>query len=902
MGRAGLGASFWSGKPPGSSPLFSVSASSSCIEDRTLNRKASSGGAGGGNLRLITPLISYAFQFQMDLFSEFQKQMNDWRRSKLPLYGVFQCVPMLLVLQCAGSCVFLAWLSSQTVGCVINASRTDERLFFWLRTEVKTMPLSALFSCGYYKARETKLISPIFIVRTRLKKQISFQMSQKEERNTTSSTDSNAAFDGSSSQNPRPSDLGAPLTSSVPPTAKDELMFRRRDKRRHVSSKSMDVRDPYSIINLAIRYDEALATKQLQQAPNDIKPPRTTNTKTSQSDTTRATTSKESGTISVLEVPLETGSIYNQKAFAQALKTLEQASHSDRQAPNPDQSTDSQHHQGSHTDHSGDTHHPQTEPQTSNPHKSTQKQKRQQLDAPLTPIILSGLVSSLQERNHKDDSETPSAVDLVAYCRSMRRAALTRVKNRHYRRQVQQHCTPLILFAILILLVLWSAASARSILVEYQFTTDDDDNESDCNSLACRFASVHVWEFTSPSHPTHLVPSDCTLHECPIIGEEPWRLVENPTSYALHTSTRPVFLSIHEWEYPRKFSPKVWPRSSHKSPLHGINLDGSRSQSASKSTELLSPLQWLGETTVNRLVREAIHNYHPPSIPIKILDCGCGVGGTLYSLLNFASSFSAPSTQSSTSSSSRNQQRHKRKISYHGIALARPEVYLARALLARHRVVPTETTSTSSASDADVSPFPIHFQQHDFDDPLNIGSDGQSYSTMIAIESLSYSRKLPRSLKNLVSSLQGRGIFIVVDDVLAPWTTPERRAELRQATGKTSLRTHQEWTEIFHSKSLAIKEVRDLSLVMDLDEVFRDSVPRSNLFGFLSDLRYFVSQFAANRWSAWFGEGKTAEQRASLRMIRLVQDIIDSSRADAARELGYQSADLSYYMYVLVKN
>mmetsp|Transcript_33059 Transcript_33059/g.55421 ORF Transcript_33059/g.55421 Transcript_33059/m.55421 type:complete len:143 (-) Transcript_33059:4-432(-) len=70
----------------------------------------------------------------------------------------------------------------------------------------------------------------------------------------------------------------------------DKSMVRRRNKRRHVSPTApvpAHLKNPFQIINFAVRYDEAM---------NDE---------------------------SILQVPLESGSIYNQRLFTKALAHLQ---------------------------------------------------------------------------------------------------------------------------------------------------------------------------------------------------------------------------------------------------------------------------------------------------------------------------------------------------------------------------------------------------------------------------------------------------------------------------------------------------------------------------------------------------------------------------------------------------
>jgi SAM-dependent methyltransferase len=522
-------------------------------------------------------------------------------------------------------------------------------------------------------------------------------------------------------------------------------MIRRRDKRRHVTPNSIDLRDPYSVIALAIRFDESM------------------------------------GEESLLLVPLETGHIYNQKLFAKALVNLQK----------------------------------QTMPPR---HGASSTRKKQEPVHPITPIILSGLLAAIEQ----EDEDAPTSTELVACCRSMRRAALARVRVRKQRQRIQRTITPVILVAGVVFLVFWSTSNVKALLIDFGFVDS-------CSTMACRLAEARLWEHINPPQ----ILRDCTMEACPLMeGQEEYPI------YAMHTMVQPGWISLGEIESKRTKQKGYW-RPGDKS----------------------SPLQWLGETTVNRLVRDAIMTTLPASSTLKLLDVGCGIGGTLYSLLT-----------------SKTQQK---RLSYHGIAISTPEIYQARRLITSHQLLESKM---------------ITFEQQDFDEPLD-----QTYSVMVAIESLSYSPELSVTLKNLASSLQSKsGILVLVDDVIAPWTTTHTVEKLRNVTARASLITHKEWKHNLVSSGFVIKEVRDLGLEMDLPELTSGG-PKPNLWRLLGDWRHSTAQIVLKRWSKWYGEGASVEQKASLRTVQLVQDLVQKARATALRQEAYRDADLSYYMYICVK-
>jgi hypothetical protein len=219
-------------------------------------------------------------------------------------------------------------------------------------------------------------------------------------------------------------------------------------------------------------------------------------------------------------------------------------------------------------------------------------------------------------------------------------------------------------------------------------------------------------------------------------------------------------------------------------------------------------------------------------------------------------------------------------MSYHGISISAPEIYQARRLaFDLHQLDDDKIT----------------FERKSFDDPHE-----QTYSAMVAIESLSYSADLSLTLRNLASSMKPKGTLVVVDDVVAPWAKESTIEDIRNVTARPSLRKNTEWKDIFAGAGLEIKEVRDLGLEMDLPEFFSSIKP--SIWGLLGDWRHRTAQVILNEWSKWYGEGATLEQKASFRTVQLVQDLVQKARGSALRQEAYRQADLGYYMYVCTKH
>ena len=538
------------------------------------------------------------------------------------------------------------------------------------------------------------------------------------------------------------------------------VITRRRDKRRHVSTDTIDMSDPCSTVSLAVRIDES------------------------------------HGEESLLHVPLETGRINgSQKSFVKALQALRKRTSLTRQSISS--------------------------------FKTSRKKGDPSKQVAITPVILSGLLAimDIEDQEDNENGHRLTRTELIAYCQSMRRAAVARIRARKQKRRIQRIVAPLILVGSLIFLYFWITSNLKGLLIEFGFV----DSCKDTSYLsACRLAEAELWNHI------HLPPfEDCTMESCSVDGHEEYPF------YAMHTMVRQEWIHLDEIEVLNKRNkPKSW--------------------SFRKSTSQTSPLQWLGETTVNRLVRESLFAIQQPSSSIKLLDVGCGIGGTLYSLLQ--------------------SKIEQERLTYHGISISAPEIHQALRQRDIHQLESSKFV----------------FERKNFDDFL-----GQTFSAMVAIESLSFSPELNLTLKNLAAALQSRGTLIIVDDVVTPWAKSTEVQNIRKATGRSSLLTHKEWKQVLSSSGFAIKEVRDIGLEMDIPELL--SAPEPNIWGFLMGWRHRTSEFLLKKWSKWYENGATIEQRASLRMVQLVQDFVQRARGATLRQEAYREADLSYYMYICIK-
>jgi len=604
-----------------------------------------------------------------------------------------------------------------------------------------------------------------------------------------------------SSSAPPPTGIAAVSSSSGPHQPAD-ILSRKRSKRTPIGPNYIDLRDPYGIIELAIRYDEYLARDE-------------------QGD-------------EILKVPIESGPIYNHHAFLKALRRLH------KKTAIPRNNNNNLHH----------NHYSSVE------EEDEEEDDEDQPPQAITPVILSGLVAAVQEST----LQVPSALDLVAYCRRMRRAALTRHQQRQRRRKIQRQVTPYVVSGILMSLISWSAMSVRSALIEYEFIGTEGATQCQVDRV-CRMAATAVWKFIDPSN--RLILPDCTLQECRL-GEGQ---LEYPV-YAMHTLLHNDILTLSELDNPGR--PRRIPWSRHRKSNY-INRP---------------PLRWLGETIVNRLIRETIQEWISSTTTtttttttprVSILDYGCGVGGLLYSLLDSRD----PNGQS---------------FDYHGIALSAPEIHQAREFQIQHGLDSSSPPVESSSSQTNSQ---ISFEQYDFhNDPMETK---QQYSIIVAVESLSYSQDMSLTMKGLVSSMTKDGIMIIVDDVINPWVSTERRTEMVNALGKPSLKSYEEWGRLITSfPHLELVEVADLTLKYYWSDLNVDRDVAPTFFAKWGNFGYRAAEQIAEGWGGYFGT-EFLESNIVIQIMKLVRDLAEVHLSTLARKLGYQQAELAYYFIILKK-
>jgi 2-polyprenyl-3-methyl-5-hydroxy-6-metoxy-1,4-benzoquinol methylase len=488
----------------------------------------------------------------------------------------------------------------------------------------------------------------------------------------------------------------------------------------------------------------------------------------------------------------------------------------------------------------------------------------------MTPIILSGLLLA-----NLDNNSTSNSTELVSFCQQMRRAALIRLRLRNKTKRVERIVTPILLLLVALVFYVYIVSNLRNILLEYGFV---DDNSCCCccegdidsgvefyYSYACRHAEAYTWEKLNEVQPYQFKEIECTVKSCPLADN----LNERIPFYVMHTRLEENIIPLEDVVTNQYRSRK---RRIQQQQPHHHRRGSIDSKVGHQSEPGPLPVQWLGDSLTNRLVREAIKTngkLEKYGDTFSICDVGAGLGGTLFSLLVNDLPF--------------------QQWRYHGISLSLPEVRRAKQLMKIHKISQKVVNVT--------------FQQGNFDDPL----PPKSYNAMIAIESLAYSHNVTKTLINLSSAMKPNGTLIVVEDVVAPWARKGSREmeEVINATAKYSLLTHQEWFEAFSLTGFTCDHhpPRDLSLEfdwvpnLDYESPTYESAVTSHVNNML------------NRFLSWFGRvGRNNTTRSSssmkgiaVRAIHLFEDLVLFSRARTVRHAAHARGDMQYMFYVCSK-
>jgi SAM-dependent methyltransferase len=540
------------------------------------------------------------------------------------------------------------------------------------------------------------------------------------------------------------------------------------------------------------------------------------------------------------------------------------------------------------------------------------------------------MLSLLEEQSVNSKSSTTSTTvtssELVLFCQGLRQGALQQVRaNERKRRFFLFFVLPLVLaFSFMLLLSRMSAKIERE-MIQLGLLS-----KNTCNTIAkqttqqtCHLTDSAVFRILYNNDPLlHQGDQDKLPHasSLPACLQQHESIVAtcssnciNPSKYAMHLIFKNETISLEE-----------------------VINGGMRPFASTKHTKSRKAVE-MEETVVNALVRQSIVTYsdvYADSKHESVLDFGCGLGSTLYSLMPLVSQSNNQQTsgrQRSLPSASSWRQSKKNNFQYKGVSLGTTEVQNARRL-ANHFLHGVHNLNFS-------------FVAGNFDDPsqrsnLLASSTGSSYSTIVAVESLSYSANVPNILTSFYKALPKGGLLIVVDDVVLsrnpneinpnnivninsnhPVPDPDpgaARVKLFQtALLRPSLLDHTTWMDLFSKSGFQVLESRDLTVEYELLEDSEDhALP---LFGTGDNL---LSGIALNTLSVVLdvydnsmlrvlmrfvkakgdGSGSIIQRMSAwLRLMLLRRGDGAAKRLHALRKRAYRDAELRYNIYVAKK-
>jgi SAM-dependent methyltransferase len=636
---------------------------------------------------------------------------------------------------------------------------------------------------------------------------------------------------------------------------------RRRDKRRHATSSSsasasnpnlpagakLLKENPYDVIALSIRYDESMNDEE------------------------------------ILNVPLESGSLYNDRLFTAALMHLQKKSTSSSlfstEPMSPFMASASASSPSS-TSRNRATSQSREYP---NPGSKIETERRQAQEraknAALTPIILSGYLAQCSavgnsqgsiNQSHSSEDVPPrensgywqtTSTELVQYTQQMRRAALARVKFRKERQRIQRIATPALILGLVVGLYFYTMNNLRSFLDEYGFVdscestllaesiVDDPSVSLSFYQGACREAESVAWEKLNQAQLFQYILEDCTVEDCSLAES----LDEKPPLYTMHTQLQDTVIPLEDILGQQ--------RKRKRKKTHATQYSSNNDDEYSFG---VPAVKWLGDSMINRLVGDAIASTYKETTGGKterfcLLDAGSGLSGLLFFLLDFPF----------------------REWSYTGITISHPEAIRANQLLNVHRVFPEPSTNSLKN---------VTIHQASFDDSLPV----KSFHSIVAVESLGFSRNISKTIANLAGALKPKGSLIIVEDAVATWAKESIDLErLTNLTSKKSLLTHQDWARTLATAGLEFKEApRDLTLEFDWMYPSDSEKP----FEFVREGLQLLSQ--------WYGRGKANAPNnngAGARGLHLLSDLVQHSTGNYNRQVSYRRAELTLMMYTCVK-
>jgi SAM-dependent methyltransferase len=515
---------------------------------------------------------------------------------------------------------------------------------------------------------------------------------------------------------------------------------------------------------------------------------------------------------------------------------------------------------------------------TSRQQTTTTTTKNHPKNNALTPIILSGWMANYdhQQQQRQQQQLNSSALDLLSTCQGLRRVALARLQRQRRRRKFFRIW---MIALVAVLAVAWlehSAATWRTTILQVGGIIVDTD-EGGCWEFspayydACRTAEIHwlVKSLHNAADAAPVVHIPDTSRKTTTTNSVP----EKDTIKSIHIPADDFF-RLHTILYRQLITRDELYKSS--SPIHG------------PPPSLLPPRE--SSSPVNQIVMNVLQKHGPVqnrSSDHVVLDVGCGAG-------SFLDHYFRHHDSNPDSFVIRR---------YHGISASLSEIIVARRLFQQqhHQILQKQQQQRIERGASNLN---VTFDRISFDTIL----PSQTYTAIIAVESLSFSRNLENTLHNLVQSLQSGGIMVIVEDVAYAGTEEQEGNDLSSVV-RPSLVSHATWMTMLESRLCRVVVARDLSLEYEpIIQVLSLSSPLStsrSWFPFPSFL--FGGSFIAAGWKWWLNAPvefwrASRGDKAAQRLIELVQADHPLYRSlQKSRQEGYQSARLSYNLYACIK-
>ena len=256
---------------------------------------------------------------------------------------------------------------------------------------------------------------------------------------------------------------------------------------------------------------------------------------------------------------------------------------------------------------------------------------------------------------------------------------------------------------------------------------------------------------------------------------------------------------------------------------------------------------------------------------------------------------------------------HSSSFTYHGIAISAAEIRFARQQAQLHlRDQPLYQRHEA-----------VTFRQQSFDQSfVTTGNHPSNYTVAVAIESLSHSRNLEKTVVNIVDALEPGGLLIVVDDVVLPQQKQHHPVgsvddhHNHPTMVRPSLLPHTAWLAAMEAAHCRVIEQRDLSLQYELalsttttattthpddtmmtttTTLLGQSPPPLPLQHTDTLLAWGLVPLSVLPWEVFWGDA------TSHRLLELHEERGKLRRLAQQRQRGVERAELAYHWYVCVK-